>query len=96
MTLLDHVYALKNILSHGPSSDDFSFSNRLIAHFLQVSRAKLIEQKADKYYHISDQSYQSLCVTLAPANFHNCCSAADLDCKILKSTLPIPKFLNSR
>lgn len=96
MTLLEHVYALKNILSNGPVSDDFSFSSRLIAHFLQVARAKLIEQKADKYHFISDQSYQSLCTELELSSFHNCCNEVDLDCKILKSVNPIPKFLNSR
>lgn len=96
MTLLEHVYAIKNLLSHGPSSDDFSYSNRLIAHFLQVARAKLIEVKADKYHFISDQSYQSLCVDLELSNFHNCCEKDDLECKILKSVNPIPKFLNSR
>lgn len=96
MTLLEHVYAIKNLLSQGPSSDDFSYSNRVIAHFLQVSRAKLIERKADKYRFISDQSYQSLCVDLELGNFHNCCDKADLECKILKSVKPIPKFLNSR
>lgn len=96
MTLNVHVYAIKNLLSHGPVSDDFSYSNRLIAHFLQVSRANLIEKKADKYHFISDQSYQSLCVSLELSSFHNCCDKPDQDCKILKSTTPIPKFLNSR
>ena len=96
MTLLEHVYAIKNLLSHGPVSDDFSYSDRLIAHFLQVTRAKLIERKADKYHFISDQSYQSLCVDLALSSFHNCCTKAELECKVLKSIEPIPKFLNSR
>jgi len=96
MTTLHHVYAIKNLLNHGPASDDFNYSDRLIAHFLQVARAKLIEQKADKYNFIAEQSYQDLCVDLELSNYHGCCGAAELDCKIMKSTLEIPKFLNSR
>jgi len=96
MTLLEHVYATKLILSGGPVSKDFSRSNREIAHFLQVARARLLEQKADKYHYISEQSYQSLCLDLELSNFHNCCDAADNDCQVLKSTVEVPKFLNSR
>lgn len=96
MTTLAHVYAVKNLLSHGPASDDFNYSDRLIAHFLQISRARLIEQKANKYNFISEQSYQDLCVDLELSNFHGCCGDLDLSCKIMKSQLPVPKFLNSR
>ena len=96
MTLLEHVYAVKNLLAHGPAPDDFSYSNRLIAHFLKVARARLIQNKADKYSFISEQSYQSLCINLTKSNFHNCCEAPDSECQVLKSTIEIPRFLNSR
>jgi len=96
MKLIEHVYALKNILAHGPASDDFSFSDRLIAHFLSVARARLVEQKIDKYHFISEQTYQDWCATLAPSNFHNCCSVPSVGCVVLKTTSEVPKFLNSR
>lgn len=96
MTLLEHIYALKNILAHGPASADMRLSDRLIAHYLQVARAKLIEQKIDKYYFISEQSYQDWCVQLELSNFHSCCQGPDPDCQILRSTTVVPKFLNSR
>lgn len=98
MTLLEHVYAVKNILAHGAPSDDFSYSNRLIAHFLRVARSFLIEKKIDKYNVISDQSYQDLCLTLEEADYHNCCDFVTVsdECKLMKSTAAIPKFLNSR
>lgn len=98
MTLLSHVYAIKNLLSHGTPSDDFSYSNRLISHFLRVARSYLIEKKIDRYNVISEQSYQDLCLTLAEADFHNCCDfiTVPTDCKLMKSTMVIPKFLNSR
>lgn len=96
MKLIEHVYAIKNILSHGVPSEDFSFSNRLISHLLQSSRARLIKQKTDKYNFISDQSNQSLCVTLALSDYHDCCDVASFGCQILESVSDIPKFLTSR
>lgn len=96
MKTIEHIYAIKNLLSSGPSSDDFNYSNRLILHYLQIARARLIEQKADKYHFISDQSFQSLCVPLELANYHDCCEGPDLGCLVLKSKIEIPKFLNTR
>lgn len=96
MTLKEHVFAIRNLISKGPSSDDASYSMRFIAHLLNVARAILTEQKADKYSYISEQSFQSLCVNLELSTFHNCCTLDTVDCKVLKSVDPIPKFLNAR
>lgn len=96
MKLLNHIYAIKNILSQGPAPDDASFSNALIVHFLQISRSKLLENKIDKYHFISEQSYQDLCLELEQSTFASCCEVPDVDCYILKSAIQLPKFLNSR
>lgn len=96
MTLKFHVYAIRNLLSKGIASDDTQYSLRLIAHFLNVARALLTEQKADKYNYISEQGFQSLCVKLELGSFHNCCDYPNATCKVLKSVLPLPKFLNAR
>ncbi len=98
MKLLEHIYAVKNLVNKGVASDDARYSNALIAHLLKITRSKLIEMKADKYYFISDQSFQSLCVALELGTFHNCCEGPEVDenCYILKSTIPIPKVLNTR
>lgn len=96
MTLMHHISAVRAIISNGPASDDVSYSDRLIAHFLQIARAKLLEQKADKYRYISDQSFQSVCLDLELGTFHNCCDVEEIECHILKTTTKIPKLLNSR
>lgn len=96
MKLLDHVYAIRNLLSKGVASDDTQYSLRLLAHFLNVARALLTEQKADKYHYISEQGFQSLCVPLQLGSFHNCCDYPNATCQVLKSVDPIPKFLNAR
>lgn len=98
MKLLEHIYAVKNLINNGIASDDSRYSNPLIAHLLKITRSKLIEMKADKYYFISDQSFQSLCVNLELGTFHNCCEAPEIgtECYILKSVIAIPKILNTR
>lgn len=96
MTLKEHVFAIRNLINKGVGSDDSAYSLRFIAHLLNVARAVLTEQKADKYHYISEQSFQSLCIDLEPATFHNCCSVTDVECKILRSKNPLPKFLNTR
>ena len=96
MTLRTHVYAVRNLMSKGAASDDTSFSLRLIAHFLRITRGMLIEQKANKYHSISEQSYQSLCLNLEESNYHNCCEGPDTKCKLLRSTIKLPRFLTTR
>lgn len=96
MTLLTHTYAIRNLLSKGTSSDDTSYSLRLIAHFLRITRGLLIAQKANKYNQISEQSFQSLCMTLQESSFHNCCDTPTAKCTVLRSTIKIPRFLTTR
>jgi hypothetical protein len=96
MKLLDHVYAVKNLLSSGPSSDDFSYSNRLIAHYLGVARTRVLQQKVNKYHFVSEQSYQDWCVDLEEASYHDCCDIGAVGCPLLRGVIKVPKFLNSR
>lgn len=96
MILKEHLFAIRDLISKGPASDDSAYSLRFLAHLLNVARATLTEQKADKYSYISEQSFQSLCIPLQLGNFHNCCEVTDVECKVLKSVDPLPKFLNAR
>lgn len=96
MTLLEHIYAVRNLEAKGSGSKDNSYSLELIAHLLNVVRATLTEQKADRYRYISEQSFQSLCIHLQKASLHNCCTIEDVGCSLLRSTVKIPKFLNTR
>lgn len=96
MKIINHVYAIKNLMSNGPVPADYSYSDRLVTDLLSIIRAKLIEEKANKYHSISEQSYQSLCLDLEESNFHNCCDVPDVGCSVLKSVARIPKFLTTR
>jgi hypothetical protein len=96
MTLLEHTYAIRNLLTKGSASKDTQYSLELIAHFLNISRALLTEQKADRYRHISEQSFQSLCIPLEKGTLHNCCDYPAAGCTLMKSVTKLPKFLTTR
>jgi hypothetical protein len=95
MKVIEHIYAIKNLLNHGAVSDDYSYSNKLILHFLEITRAKLIEEKANKYHYISEQSFQSLCMDLEKGSFHNCCTGPE-DLCLLKTRVQLPKTVTTR
>lgn len=91
-TLLEHIYAVQNILNKGVPSDDTRISNRLVEHYLKTTRSRLIKQKLDRQRHISKTNYQSICIPLAETSYHDCtCISDEFNCKVLKSTCKIPK-----
>lgn len=95
-TLSQHVYAVKNLLNNGVPSDDSRLSNRLITHFLKMSRSVLVKQKLDKYHTLSENNYITLCLPLELSQYNECkCGPADVNCKILKATCKLPKEINS-
>lgn len=96
MTVREHVYAIKNLFNNGTASDDARLTNRLILHFLNIARLRLIKDKLDQTYYVSEQSYQDLCLDLEPSSFHACCSIDYDYCPILRSTVTLPKFLDSK
>lgn len=91
MKLIDHVYAIRNLLSKGVSSDDSAFSLKFIAHLLIVNRANLIKRNNSM---AKDYNFQALCLTLEEDALHKCCTTQS-SCKILKSTKKLPRFLGN-
>lgn len=96
MTLLQHAYAVRDLYTRGAASKDTQIPLSLIVHYLDVVRAKLTEEKADKYRNITEHSFQSLCVPLEKGHLHNCCDAPNAGCTLLKSKDKLPKYLNTR
>ena len=96
-TLLEHVYAVKNLMSKGVGSADERYTERLITYMLNSARARLIKDKMNKYGYVSPLSYQTVCIPLELTTYHDCdCIPADLGCKVLKSTCVIPRDLISK
>lgn len=94
--LTKHIYTIKNIVSRGPVSDDFNYSDRFIGHLLKVTRNRLIKQKMDKYNSISPYVYQDLCVTLERGQYSDCPNLPTTSCYILKSVDDVPEVLQAR
>ena len=94
--LTKHIYAIKNIVSRGPVSDDFNYSDRFIGHLLKVTRNRLIKQKLDKYNAISPYAYQDLCLTLERGQYSYCPNLPTTSCFILKSVNELPEILSPR
>lgn len=95
----EHIYAVKNILSRGPASDDDRLSERLIGHMLNTSRAILLKRKMDKERSVNETNYQVICLPLTLSNFADCpnCNLPNLtNCQIMKSTMAIPRPITTR
>lgn len=96
-TLLEHVYAVKNLISKGVGSNDERYTERLVTYLLNSTRARLIKDKLNKYGVVSPFSYQTICVPMELTTYHDCdCIPKDLGCKILKSTCTIPRDVISK
>jgi hypothetical protein len=96
-TLLEHIYAIQNILNNGVASDDHRLPNALVGHYLKINRAVLIKRKLDKERILSNNNYYSICVPLELAPYQDCCMVDDdVNCKLLKSTIKIPRSISAR
>lgn len=90
MTYNDHVAAIRNIISKGAASKDLRISDRLIGHFLNVSRASLI----DKFP--SDINWQTICMQMTPTTMSSVCPDCELPegCDtVLKSVDALPALI---
>lgn len=97
MTILEHVYAIQNIINKGAKSDDARLSNELVLHYMNVSRVLLLKREADKRKAHNPANFQGLCIPLCESNWIDCCNyPTDLDCPILKSTIKIPRAMTGR
>ena len=97
MTILEHVYAIQNIINKGIRSDDARVSNELVLHFMNVSRLLLLKREADKRKAQNPANYQGLCVPLCESTWVECCNLpSDLTCPILKSKFKIPRAITGR
>lgn len=97
MTILEHVYAIQNILNKGAKPDDARISNELVLHYMNVTRVLLLKREADKRKAHNPANFQGICVPLCESTWVDCCSIPDsISCPILKSTVKIPRAITGR
>ena len=97
MALLnEHIFHLKEVLSHGAASDDSRLSDRHIYHILKYLRAKKVKEKADKSHQLSPFLYQAVdCFPMELAEPQDC-GCIITGCKVLKSTYELPTVITAR
>jgi len=97
MTILEHVYAIQNILNKGTKSDDARIPNELVLHYMNVARLLLLKREADKRKAHNPANFQGICVPLCASTWADCCNLpTELSCPILKSTFKIPRAITGR
>jgi|15BtaG_2_1085339.scaffolds.fasta_scaffold00109_6 hypothetical protein len=95
MTVLEHIDKVRMILKQ--TSDDTHYTNEFIYKLLVDARAHIIEQKLRKKHKISAQNYQTFCIQLEPATYHDCGTCIpDVSCRILKGTVKLPRVLRNK
>ena len=89
-----HIKYIRTLWNNGPISDDVTFSDRIWGHTLKQSRSRLLKIKLDKYDHIADSNYSTLCVELQNSSYKDCsCLNLPENCTILRSVKKLPKEL---
>jgi hypothetical protein len=96
MTRRQHIFAIQNIINRGAPTDDNRFSSRLIGFYLDVERGLLLKRKLDKYQHISEENFQTICMPLELTSFHDCDCIPNQNCYILRSKYKLPKRINAK
>ena len=91
-----HIDYVREIIRQ--TSDDTNYPSELIYKSLLASRSILLHREANKYKPWSSWNYQSFCLPLEKATYHDCDCVPDVvngECVILKSCVEIPRPVRS-
>lgn len=93
----EYIGHVKAIVSQGPESDEFRFSDKHIYNILLYLRATLLKNKANKMQPLSPFNYQTVsCLSLELANLNDCDCLPEVGCKYLRTSQPLPEILSNR
>lgn len=91
MTILKHVYSVKELLNKGTLENNYAYSNLFIQHFLEIYRCYVLNRRIDRREKLQEYNYSAVCMELEMSTFQAKCESDD--CLILKSKHPVPLFL---
>ena len=94
-TINEHISHIQTVFNSGIASDDKKLSDMHIYHLLKVVRARLLYEKQNKMYKISDQTFQYIPCIKLEEGFLNDCPCVPQDCPVLVSQ-ELPKLLSWR
>lgn len=88
------VFDIKDSISNGRVTKDFNVSDDLIKFWILSKREKYLKQQTSKGKNINEFVQDLGCVTMSFVDKSSCCSV-NLDCKFLRSDLPLPYFIGN-
>ncbi len=98
MTIGQHISNLRGLINvYGRTKE--SFTDQALYEFLKTARAKVLENLARDFRHISEWNYSTICFKLIKTKAHNCNCIPDYleqDCLVLKSEITIPQAIRGR
>jgi len=96
MNLLNHIYAIQNLLNAGRIPEERRFSNNLVKDLFEMSRSAIYKNQLNKNYGLMEFNYQPICVPMEQTTYSDCltCNGLQLECPIWKSTFRIPSIIN--
>jgi len=95
MTVKEHIDVLKELYYRGAASDDRRLSDKFFSRILFSVRNKLLKERLDKGYSLSEDAYSVICVDLQDSPIHTC-NCAEGACEYKRSIVKLPNPLNSK
>tara|TARA_R110002167_G_scaffold359085_2_gene575503 strand:+ start:1319 stop:2017 length:699 start_codon:yes stop_codon:yes gene_type:complete len=92
-TIAAHIDDLRNQLRQ--TSDDSIYTDKYLYKKILDARSMLLKRELDKHKLISDFNYMTICMNVVPGVPVEC-GCSDLQCKVLVSTLELPKPLQNK
>lgn len=92
-TISKHISAIKNRWKL--NSDDVDFSDEFLYDMLSDARVELLDRKAKSFQKMGNSNWQTICVPLELATYHDCDCIA-VGCEVLKSTIDLPSVISYR
>lgn len=98
MTIGQHISNLRGLINLYSRTKE-SFTDQALYEFLKTARAKVLENLARDFRHISEWNWKTYCAKLIKSKAHNCNCIPDYleqDCLVLKTEDIIPRSIRER
>lgn len=98
MTIGQHISNLRGLINLYSRTKE-SFSDQALYEFLKTARAKILEDLARNFRHMSEWNWKTYCAKLIKAKPHNCNCIPDYleqDCLVVRTEYPVPRPLHGR
>ena len=92
-TVSQIIYKVRTLIKQ--HTDDSPYTDEFLYSLIKQETSVVMNQKAKKFYKISDWNYRCFCVELELVNSHDC-SCVPIGCQVLRTKYKIPKPIVAR